>query len=128
MRESNALRGVCVEFREAVMNFPWMDAMSTIEGSLRAWRVVFPAARAVNILAINRFGNVGRREPIIDAYFVHILGYARARLHTVDTSGCHMVTGAAFVHLRGIHTLYMKNDLLRPGNHHYRRLKGNDWC
>ena len=36
MKESNALRGVCVEFREAVMDFPWMDRKSHIKGSLRA--------------------------------------------------------------------------------------------
>ena len=47
MRESNALRGVCVEFREAVMDFPWMDAKSDIKGCLRAWRAAFPAARTV---------------------------------------------------------------------------------
>ena len=49
MVESNALRGVCMEFREAVMDFPWMDVESRIKGSVEAWRVAFPAARAANV-------------------------------------------------------------------------------
>ena len=36
IKESNALRSVCVEFLDAVMDFPWMDAKSIIKGSLRA--------------------------------------------------------------------------------------------
>ena len=36
MRESNALRGVCKEFRKAVMDFPLMDAKSVTKGSLHA--------------------------------------------------------------------------------------------
>ena len=43
MKEKNALRLVCKEFRKAVMDFPWMDAKSQITGSLRALRAAFPA-------------------------------------------------------------------------------------
>ena len=103
MRESNALRNVCKEFREAVMDFPWMDAESVIKGSIEAWRAAFPAARAVNVKA----GYGGRRKPIVDSDFVHIRGDARARLHTVNMFNCWQITDAAFVHLRGIQSLVM---------------------
>ena len=101
MYESNELRLICKEFREAVMDFPWMDAswVSHVKGSLRAWRAAFPAARVVNVKG------VWRQKPIVDSDFVHIRGDARARLHTVDMSDCTSVRDAAFVHLRGIHTL-----------------------
>ena len=86
MKDSNALRGVCKEFREAVMDFPWMDADSKIYGSLRVWRAAFPAARAVNI---------STRPFLVDSDFVHIRGDARARLHTVSTRKCSRVTDVA---------------------------------
>ena len=99
MKESNALRSVCVEFREAVMDFPWMDAESKITGSVKAWRAAFPAARAVN---------VSGRADIVDSDFLHIRGFARhARLHTVNMEQCSGVTDAAFVHLRGVKMLDM---------------------
>ena len=112
MVESNALRSVCVEFREAVIDFPWMDAKSVIKGSVEAWRAAFPAARAVNVSEMNKDGKaddfpVGRRKHIVDADFVHIRGDARAQLHTVNMTLCLTVTDAAFVHLRGIDTLSM---------------------
>ena len=99
MEESNALRSVCTEFREAVMDFPWMDAKSVIKGSLRAWRAAFPVARAVNI---------SQRNDIVNADFEHIRG--PRGIHTLDMSYCRLsttITDAAFVHLRGIHTLNM---------------------
>ena len=65
MKESNALRGVCKEFREAVMDFQWMDAKSDIKGSLRAWRAAFPAARVVNLSYHNN---------LVDSDFVHMHG------------------------------------------------------
>ncbi len=99
MIDSNNLRPVCVEFRQAIKDFPWMDEDSHIKGSVKAWRAAFPVARAVNI---------SERQDIVDADFVHIRGDARVRLHTLDMRGCKMVTDAAFVHLRGIHTLYME--------------------
>ena len=49
MRASNALRGLCREFREAVIDFPWMDTKSWVGGSVEAWGAAFPAARAVNV-------------------------------------------------------------------------------
>ena len=99
MRESNALRGACREFREAVMDFPWMDANSIIKSIVEAWCEVFPAVRAVT---------VSKRLDIVNADFVHIHGVARARLHTVNIWECSWVTDAAFVHLRGIQFLDMK--------------------
>ena len=100
MRHSNALRGVCKEFCEAIINFSCIDVSweSRIKSSLRAWRADFPAVLAVN---------VSFRNDIVDSGFVHIRGDVLVRSHTVDTSKCHSVTGAAFVHLRGIHTLRM---------------------
>ena len=98
MIDSNKVRVQCVECRKAVMEFPWMDKKSKIKGSVRAWRAAFPVARAAN---------VSYRDDIVDADFVHIRGDARVRLHTVYMSNCKRVTDAAFVHLRGIHTLDM---------------------
>ena len=63
MAESNALSGVCVEFREAVMDFPWMDVKSIIKGGRRPWHADFLAAHAVNVWG---------RKDIVDADFVHI--------------------------------------------------------
>jgi hypothetical protein len=98
MIESNNVRPVCRECRQAIKDFPWMDEKSKIKGSVKAWRAAFPVARAVN---------VAMRQDIFDADFVHIRGDARVRLHTVDMRGCKRVTNAAFVHLRGIQKLYM---------------------
>jgi hypothetical protein len=100
MIDSNKVRVQCRECRQAVMDFPWMDASyeSRVSGSVRAWRAAFPVARAVN---------VWNRSDIVDADFVHIRGDARVRLHTVNMMHCKRVTDAAFVHLRGIHTLNM---------------------
>jgi hypothetical protein len=98
MKDSNKVRVQCRECRQAVMDFPWMDANSNIRGNMKAWRAAFPVARAVN---------VSERQDIVDADFVHIRGDARVRLHTVRMIFCHNVTDAAFVHLRGIHTLDM---------------------
>ena len=99
MIDSNKVRVQCVECRKAVMDFPWMDDDSRIKGSIRAWRAAFPAARAAN---------VSGRFDLVDADFVHIRGEAQhARLHTVIMCNCCEITDAAFVQLRGIHTLDM---------------------
>ena len=122
MIDSNKVRVQCVECRKAVKDFPWMDAVSRITGSVKAWRAAFPCARAVN---------VSERYDIVDADFVHIRGDARVRLHTVNISHSirilfpesdpspdavydllalwqrRRITDAAFMHLRGIHTLNM---------------------
>ena len=98
MIDSNKVRGLCVECRKAVMDFPWMDEESIIKGSVKAWRAAFPVARAVN---------VSGRNDIVDADFVHIRGDKRVRLHTVNMRNCKSVTDAAFVHLRGIQKLNM---------------------
>jgi hypothetical protein len=107
MKDSNKVRVQCVECRDAVMDFPWMDAKSRIKGSVKAWRAAFPCARAVN---------VSYRIDIVDADFIHIRGDARVRLHTVNMGWCHNVTDAAFVYLRGIHTLDMSNFRTYMGN------------
>ena len=99
MIDSNNVRPVCVELRQAIMDFPWMDDKSKIKGSVEAWRASFPCARAVNVKGRN----------IVDADFVHIRGDARVRLHTLDMRNCWRVTDAAFVHLRGIQKLYMNH-------------------
>ena len=80
------------------MNFPWIGSKYRITGCLRAWRAAFPAARAVN---------ESGRVDIIKLDFVHIRGDARAQLYTVNMMQCHRDEDAAFVHLRGIHTLNM---------------------
>ena len=98
MKDSNNVRIQCVECRKAVMDFPWMDKNSKIKGSVRAWRAAFPYARAVNVT---------NRDNLVDEDFVHIRGDARVRLHTVRMRRCTRVTDAAFVYLRGIHTLDM---------------------
>ena len=98
MIDSNNVRPVCVEFRQAIMEFPWMDLESEIKGSIKAWRAAFPVARALSVEG---------RQDIVDADFVHIRGDARVRLHTLDIRGCKSVTDAAFIHLRGIQKLYM---------------------
>ena len=98
MIDSNKVRVQCRECQQAVKDFPWMDSKSQIKRSVKAWRAAFPVARAVN---------VSERNDITDEDFVHIRGDARVRLHTVDIDGCTMVTYAAFIHLRGIHTLNM---------------------
>ena len=99
MIDSNKVRVQCVECRDAVMDFQWMDAESHIKGSVKAWRAAFPCARAVNVSY--------RYDIVDDADFVHIRGDARVRLHTVDMAHCYNVTDAAFTYLRGIHTLDM---------------------
>jgi hypothetical protein len=99
MIDSNKVRVQCVECRQAVMDFPWMDDESKIKGSVKRWREAFPVARAVN---------VSERSDIVDADFVHIRGGARVRLHTVNMRYCYSVTDAAFVYLRGIYTLKMR--------------------
>jgi hypothetical protein len=102
MKDSNKLRGQCVECRDAIMAFEWMDPLSRITGNLKAWRAAFPLARVVN---------VSGRYNITDTDFVHIRGDARVRLHTVNIGRCRnlRITDAAFVHLRGIHTLDMSD-------------------
>ena len=99
MKDSNKVRVQCVECRKAVMDFPWMDDDSRIKGSIKAWRAAFPAARTAN---------VSGRFDLVDADFVHIRGdVQQVRLHTVIMCNCCEITDAAFVQLRGIHTLDM---------------------
>ena len=97
MIDSNNVRVQCRECHQAVKDFPWMDTKSRIKGSVKAWRAAFPLARCVNVS--------GRADDIVDADFVHIRGEEGVRLHSLNMWGCNAVTDAAFVHLRGIHTL-----------------------
>ena len=122
MKQGNIFRLVCQEFKEAATEFPWMDKETRITGDLMEWRAIFPFARAVN---------VSLREDLVDADFVHIRGDARLHfvdmnthffwgskvtdaafvylrgIHTLVMQGCYLVTDAAFINLRGIHTLNM---------------------
>ena len=52
MIDSNKVRVQCVECRQAVMDFPWMDAESRIKGSVKKWRAAFPCARGVNVSCV----------------------------------------------------------------------------
>jgi hypothetical protein len=123
MRESNKLRMQCREARAEVVAFEWMDACwarpfgvdddSRVLGSVAAWRVAFPAARALNV-SRRAYWEAPRRRAyyttgrdVCDADFAHIRGGPGVRLHTVRMAGCRGVTDAAFAHLRGIHTLDM---------------------
>jgi hypothetical protein len=95
LAESNAVRAVCRELREAVRAFPWADMTTRVPGSLAAWRAAFPAARGAN---------VAKRADLCDADFFHLRG-----IRTLDMSYCSQetITDGAFAHLRGIHTLDM---------------------
>ena len=44
-----ALRLVCREFLVAVIEHPWEDRDTVIQGSIRAWRACFPRARCANV-------------------------------------------------------------------------------
>ena len=94
-----------------------MDKESKIKGSVKAWRAAFPDAREVNISYRNDLcayswrcacaaAYCGKCHRIIDAAFVHLRG-----IHTLHMGYCSQttITDAAFVHLRGIHTLDMWN-------------------
>ena len=96
MIDSNKVRVQCRECQQAVKDFPWMDAVSKVTGSVKKWRAAFPCARAIEI---------SHRMDIVDADFVHIRGDERVRLHTVIMRQCLMVSDAALIYLRGIHTL-----------------------
>ena len=140
MRQSNALRGVCREFREALIDSQWMDAESQIKSSIEVWRAALPAVSVVNLI----------REDIVNSDFVHVRGDARARLHNMNMGMCSRVTNAvfvhlggiqelymmdckqvtitvkAFVHLRGIHTVYIHMGL-HPGDYHWRGHRSPCW-
>ncbi len=90
--------------RKAVMDFPWMDAVSHIKGSNKAWRASFPCASAVNVQCHNN---------IVDADFLHIRGDAHVRLRYCSQV---TVTGAAFMNLRGILTLVRRATAIK--NYH----------
>ena len=118
--EARTLRLLSRELRAAVAAFPWADTATVIRGDLARWRACFPRARVANVS--------GRRD-LSDADFAHLAG-----LHTLDMSWCRSprltdaalalagpglrvlnmrhckqpsITGAAFAHLRSLHTLHM---------------------
>jgi hypothetical protein len=107
MRDSNALRPLCREMREAIRVFPWMDAETRVIGDISRWRAAFPAARAVNISYRKYLG-------IKDLKYIR----GSARLHTVNMSGCRALLDSAFKHLQGIHTLIMDDCVwrIKPGH------------
>ena len=101
MADACALRQVCQELRAVVREFAWWDKETVIKGSIAAWRASFPRARCANVHSV---GPQGRRAPLHDADFVHFEG-----LRELSVAGRGDFTGAAFAHLRGIHTLCMLN-------------------
>ena len=66
-----------------------------IEGPLAAWRAANPDALVAN---------VRRRNDLVDADFVHLVGIKALNMMACRNPG---LTDAAFVHLRGLHTLRM---------------------
>ena len=103
--EACALRLVCREFLAAVSEHPWEDRETVIQGSIAAWRACFPHARCANVQEVDIIG-CGSTRPwharVVDADFVHFEGLRELYMaHWLD------VTDAAFVSLRGIHTLDM---------------------
>jgi hypothetical protein len=93
------LRVTCKEAAATVSGFPWEDSETVIKGSIAAWRACFPRARAANV---SRFALDFRSVPVVDSDFIHFKG-----LRVLRMVGCSDVTDAAFVHLRGIHSLDM---------------------
>jgi hypothetical protein len=101
-RDACALRLVCREFLAAVTEQPWEDRETAIKGSIAAWRACFPRARCANVGHYSFTGGEVRKNPVVDADFVHFEG-----LRELNMYGCREVTDAAFAHLRGIHSLEM---------------------
>jgi hypothetical protein len=99
-KEATTLRQLCREFKSTVADFPWEDEETVIKGSVAAWRACFTRARWANVEQYGR----GRRTPVVDAEFVLFVG-----LRKLDMRACTSITDAAFVHLKGTHTLIMKN-------------------
>ena len=120
-RDANAVRATCREARDAVAAHPWADAETRIPRSLARWRACFPRAVAANVserddlvdadfaahLRGLRVLNMGRCRGVSDAAFVHLRG-----IHTLKMWGCACgqtsITGATFAHLRGVHVLCMQ--------------------
>ncbi len=99
-QEACTLRLVCREFVEAVRVQQWEDRDTVITGSVAAWRACFPRARCANV---QKGGLKGyRRNPLVNTDIAHFEG-----LRELNMADCCDVTDAAFVHLRGIHTLDM---------------------
>jgi hypothetical protein len=107
-RDANALRLVCQEFLAAVREHPWEDRGTVIKGSIAAWRASFPHARCANVQQWDYCGSNERTAPVVDADLVRFEG-----LRELYMAGCRGVTDAAFVHLRGNHTLDMSLCYLR---------------
>ena len=91
--DANQVRSVCKVLLTAVTLFPWADMRTRITGSLQAWRVCFPRARAASVR--------GRTE-LSDADFVFFAG-----IKSLDMGGVNGISDAAFTHLRGVTRLLM---------------------
>jgi hypothetical protein len=100
-RTALPLRAACREARAAVASHAWEDRDTIIKGSIAAWRACFPRARCANV-RMRDWEEGYRRAPVMYADFAHFEG-----LRELNMAGCSDVTDAAFVHLRGIHTLDM---------------------
>ena len=113
------LRATCRDAVAAVAAQPWDDLGTVIRGNVGpallpsgpgvqkgAWRGCFPRARGANVVGYveQRDSSYpgGRRTPVVDANFVHLVGLRRLHM-----SFCTSVTDAAFVHLAGIKCLHM---------------------
>ena len=102
-RDACALRLVCREFLAAVSEHQWEDRGTVIKGSIAAWRACFPHARCANVQKwVKGDGPNQRAAPVVDADFVHFEG-----LRELYMACCGDVTDAAFLRLRGVHTLDM---------------------
>ena len=100
--EATVLRVLCREFKDTVAKFPWEDDKTVIRGSIASWRACFPNAKCANVEEHFDYVPHGRQKAIIDSDFVHFVG-----LKELKISQCQSITDAAFVHLKGIHTLHM---------------------
>ena len=118
-KDGNTLRLVCKEMKDNCTLYPWMEGMnegggasirklckvSKIHGSVRVWRECYPNARAANVGAkLDEYTKVLVPPPSVlyDDDFAHFSG-----MQYLDISEQHAITDAAFVHLKGIHTLTM---------------------
>ena len=95
------LRATCRDAVSAVAAHPWDDLDTVIHGNVGpellpagpggqkgAWRGCFPQARGANVSEHCAFTNSnGRRMPMLDEDFVHLVGLRR-----LNMSRCRMVT------------------------------------
>ena len=109
---------VCRLCCAAVAAARWHDEEAHIAGSLAAWRVCFPDARAANVagradlrdedfarLAGLKVLSMSQCTRITDAGLAHLAG-----IHTLNMSACRGITDTGLAHLAGIHTLIISHE------------------